>query len=536
VDGVGVIDNADTSLHDVEISGFQIDGNLRELPQSYANSGNGDHNAERLIDFRCDSGNFGSNISIHDMKLYDAYSDAIHLSFFNNVNVYNNFVSDCQHSGIYFISVVNGLTEGNKVFGITSDNLRYDNCVNNIFRYNTLYSFTGDSNGAYKGGQNGVQISDQGFSHGGGSNKPTTTTNVEGYGNVFSSDGLRDIWIDSAGKGVQNVYVHDNQGASINTDGTPVTEISFNNPPTVEMSEKIFSSIFDILNTNLSDSGYVNQSSMFNPDKTLMTKGATSAWIDVVGYTGEIKIGNDTYIPKPGNESALVASGTQTTRDRVVSQESTKKLTVGSDNNLTVDLEVKTTYNVPEKNKITILGKSINYTSYKKKSENTTFSKTFKAPLLFPAFNPPNVSVVDFNGSHAVVYVPELPGIVKIEYRYKNSTATEYRLIGYVGSATNGFKSTDYEVTENYLFDNSGMMSRGLDGLYITDKNFDLSKLNVTVVTPYDNFHISHFEYKVVEDDHLKFFKWGFVGILGYFFIFGRAIHKIIYSVVGKWI
>jgi len=59
-----------------------------------------------------------------------------------------------------------------------------------------------------------------------------------------------------------------------------------------------------------------------------------------------------------------------------------------------------------------------------------TFSKTFKAPLLFPAFNPPNVSVVNFNGSHAIVSVPELPGIVKIEYHYKNSTATEYRLMG----------------------------------------------------------------------------------------------------------
>jgi hypothetical protein len=119
---------------------------------------------------------------------------------------------------------------------------------------NTLYSYTGDSNGAYKNGQNFVQISDQGFSHGGGSDKPTTTTNVEGYGNVFASGGLRDIWIDSAGKGVQNVYIHDNEGASISTDGVPVTEISFTNPPTVEMSEKIFDSIFDILSMNVTDS------------------------------------------------------------------------------------------------------------------------------------------------------------------------------------------------------------------------------------------------------------------------------------------
>lgn len=246
VDGVGIIDNADTSLHDVEISGFQIDGNLKALPSSYADSGDGKHNAERLIDFRCDSGNFGSNISIHDMKLYDAYSDGIHISFANNVNCYNNFVSDCQHSGIYFISVVNGLMDSNKVAGITSDCLRFDNCENNIFCNNTLYSFTGDSNGAYQGGQNGVQIADQGFSHGGGSDKPTTTTNIEGYGNVFSSDGLRDIWIDSTGKGVQNVYVHDNKGTDVSTSGTQVN-ISFTNPPTLEVSEKIFSNIFEIL-------------------------------------------------------------------------------------------------------------------------------------------------------------------------------------------------------------------------------------------------------------------------------------------------
>ena len=78
-----------------------------------------------------------------------------------------------------------------------------------------------------------------------------------------------------------------------------------------------FNSIFDILNVSLSDTAFVNQSSVFLPDKTLMSKGTESAWLDVVGYTGEIKIGNDTYIPKPANESALVVSGTQTTRDRV---------------------------------------------------------------------------------------------------------------------------------------------------------------------------------------------------------------------------
>jgi hypothetical protein len=163
-DGIGIIGELDTHLSNVEIDSFQIDGNLRALPSSYANSGAGDHNSERAIDFRCDSGNFGNNISIHGMKIYDCFSDGIHIAFANNVNCYNNFVSDCQHSGIYFVSVINGLMDSNKVAGITSDCLRFDNCVNNIFRYNTLYSFTGDSGGASKGDQNGVQIADQGFS------------------------------------------------------------------------------------------------------------------------------------------------------------------------------------------------------------------------------------------------------------------------------------------------------------------------------------------------------------------------------------
>jgi len=261
---VGILGNVGTSLYNVEISGFQIDGNLKALPKSYANSGTGAHNAERAVFIRCNAANFGSNISIHDLKIYDCYSDGIHVAFANNVKVYNNFVSDCQHSGIYFVSVVNGLVDSNKVAGITSDCLRFDNCVNTIFRNNILYSFSGDSNGAYQGGQNGVQIADQGFSHGGGSPKPTKTANVEGYGNTFSSGGLRDIWIDSTHKGVKNVYIHDNNGTTVTTSGTPVTgiesanvtgvdyqNVSFSNPPTKEMSEKVFSSMLDILNANV---------------------------------------------------------------------------------------------------------------------------------------------------------------------------------------------------------------------------------------------------------------------------------------------
>jgi Right handed beta helix region len=312
VDGTGIIDNADTSLHDIEISNLEIDGNLKALPSSYANSGSGIHNAERAIDIRCDSGNFGSNISIHDLKIYDCYSDGIHIAFVNNVKVYNNFVSDCQHSGIYFISVLNGLMENNNVASITSDGLRFDNCVNNIFRNNILYSFTGDSNGAYQGGANFVQVSNQGRSHGGGSDKPTSTKNIEGYGNVFSSGGLRDIWIDSTGKGVENVYVHDNKGTTVTTSGTPVTgidfaNISFRNPPTTEMSEKIFNYIFDALNLKYADSGFTNQTAEEIQYSVKQTEqGAIAGGITMIGFSNVVTIDGVNSIPD--NNSILVKS------------------------------------------------------------------------------------------------------------------------------------------------------------------------------------------------------------------------------------
>jgi parallel beta-helix repeat protein len=538
----GVICNPTESLQNVEICFLEVDGNIGNLPRNFDSTPGHDRDAEKLILIGGFSSEYGNNIIIHDVKLYNAFSDGIYLRFTNNIQIYNNEIINCQHEGFFLSACQNADVYNNKVSGICSDGGRFMNSIFYKVHDNVFVSFGGDSFGAYKGGEAGLQIGDQvnevnhGFAP---SYKPFTTDNAEITGNVFGYSSEKAIHLVNLQKNANiiinsNTYLNKEQleRAGIDFD----LNYSVDNLPTLEQSEKVFSSIFDILDSTISDSGYVNQSRVFNPDKTLMSKGSESAWLDVVGYTGQIKIGNDTYIPKPASESAIVVSGTKSSRDRVVRQESSKKLTVSSDNNLTVDLEVKTTYEVPDHNKISVLGKSINYTTRKKVSENTTFTKTFKAPALFPAFNSPNVSVVNFNSSHAVVSVPDLPGIVKIEYTYKNATATEYRLIGYIGSAVNGFKSTEYETIESYLFDNSGMMSRSLDGLYIRDQNFDISKLNVTVVTPYDNFHISHFEYTFIEDDHLKLFKWGFVGFIGFFYIYGRAIYKIIISVVGKWI
>lgn len=56
VDGVGIIGQIDSPQNDIEIHGFQIDGNCHNLPTSYANSDPGNYNAVRLIDLKGSTG------------------------------------------------------------------------------------------------------------------------------------------------------------------------------------------------------------------------------------------------------------------------------------------------------------------------------------------------------------------------------------------------------------------------------------------------------------------------------------------------
>ena len=226
------------------------------MPQPYANYGKGDHNAERAIYFVGNKKDFMENVSVHNMQVYDTFCDGIQIAYCNNALVYSNFISNCQHSGIFLISVVGANVFKNDVAGITSDCLRLDNCENNKIFENTLYSYTGDNtNGQGVKGENGLQIADEGFSHGGGSAKPTHTTDIEVYGNTFANTGWHGVWLDSTGKGYDNVYIHDNTflngkeftNSGSKVDGISIEGISFTNPPSREMSRQVFTSIFDIL-------------------------------------------------------------------------------------------------------------------------------------------------------------------------------------------------------------------------------------------------------------------------------------------------
>ena len=301
--------------------------------------------------------------------------------------------------------------------------------------------------------------------------------------------------------------------------------------PLTEEEIEEFDSIFDVLSMEFSDGAYIEQGTL-NPAKEWTKQGRyTEAWIDVTGYKGQLRIGNKTYIPESPENCAIVLFGTENLAKRPVSQKTSTEL-LSKDVELTVKLTVKTKYEVKAYKTYKVLGQTVKVPYYKEKSETVEFVKTFDAPEMFPVFEPPIVYVTHYNGSHAIVYTPEIDGIVRVDTSYNGSGCTERRLLGYIGTAENGFKSTRYETIDSWSISGK-QMTQSRKGVYIKEP-FDIEKLNVTVVTPYDSFKIEEFEYEVIEDNSLRILSYPLLSFLVVIGIYGRAILKVLYMVVGK--
>jgi hypothetical protein len=199
-DGTGVIGFIGNSIKNVEISNFEIDGNIENQPSGYRGTG-----YERLINFWCDSSNPGRNISIHDMYIHDSAGDGAQICFAKKVFFYNNNMSNLEHDAFFFRDVISSEVYSNNIAGITDDCGRLDDCQDSKVHDNLLYSYDGiNNNSAIEFGENGLQVGDE-------SNKPDATENIEIYNNVFQNIGLTGIQLDTAGLAqTETVSIHHN--------------------------------------------------------------------------------------------------------------------------------------------------------------------------------------------------------------------------------------------------------------------------------------------------------------------------------------
>ena len=500
----GVI-SCEEVVHDVEISNIQIDGNIGNLPSSYANSRSDTrHDCQKLIILHGYSNQFASNIKIHDLKLYNSFSDGCYILFGENIQFYNNIVSNCQHEGFYFSCVKNGLAYGNKIAGITSDAGRLDNCVNCKVFSNLFFSYTGDSYGAWEGGQSGLQIADSGASMGyDGSKKPLSTTNIEVYNNTFSSPGLRAVWLDSTGKGVTNVYIHDNKfiGVSeIETDGTPVDVISSNNvsvegisfenvsvenPPTLEMSEKVFSSIFDILDTTFVESAKSEQNAEnISYDIKETETGKIAGGVKIIGFNNWIMIDNQSYISSL--DDAIVKTS-------VISNPSLKAWSGGIskiDKDLDLSLENDTlTATLTAKTKWYNLKLNAEGNKVKKyKTSTYTFTDTYSpAPMVLE--QPTNITGIIYQYPTYFTFSVPSNGLTKVKYEYGGNSSEHIFLVGSRNYTADGLMFTEYSDLEHW----EGNLQHQGKWVFVLG-TFEGNELNITAYTPYKQIEVKDFD------------------------------------------
>lgn len=528
----GVISNSEESLQNVEICGFQIDGNIGNLPRSYDSTPGHDRDCEKLILIGGWSSQFGNNINIHDMKLYNAFSDGIYLRFVNHAFCYNNLISNCQHEGIFYACVLNGSIYSNKIAGITSDCARLDNCIDCKVYDNLFFSYDGDSYGAYKHGENGLQIGDAGASHGyDGRNKPTHTTNIEVFNNTFSDPGLRAIWLDAAGqKEPNNVYIHDNRfvdASELETLGIPVGDISENNPPTLEMSEKVFSSIFDILNVSFRDTGRTDQAAENIPYTVQETEqGMIAGGIKIIGFEDLITIEGIQYIPDENSTivkyaavrapsfnfwGAGVSNIKETVNTRIENGTAYAKLTVILEY-YTISVNHKT-------------GKTTkNY-----HSTEAVFTDSCQAPEVLERSRNATGQIIFYNNSfnpHTLVYVPSMD-FTKIVYEYAGNTSEHNLMIGERDTNKNGVQYTNFSTSDYWR----GSLSYQGEALYIPG-SVDQDKLNITCYTPYESFQVTKFERteKAWKEEPFSYWVLPFVLKLGIILFFMWRLLKIPFS------
>ena len=290
---VGVVNVLDP--YNIQITGFEIDGNCQNLNPIWANSPGHAHDQEQLIKIAGSSSNFGNNILIANMKLHNSFGDGIQARFIDGIICSDNTIINTQHECIYFKLCKNCKMLKNQMAVITSDGGRFDNCYNGEAEGNIVWKYDGaNNNGAYKGGANGFQVGDAGSSKGYDARTNLIhTENIEIHNNTIIDPGRESIVVDAAGQRPStNVYLHNNifvDTEEVKRMGISVSDdISVNNPPSIEMSEKVFSSIFDIFSMNF-------YTQVGENDTVILPNGVKESPIETTGTIEFYEMGNSTY-------------------------------------------------------------------------------------------------------------------------------------------------------------------------------------------------------------------------------------------------
>ncbi len=524
---VGVVNVLDP--YNIQITGFEIDGNCQNLNPDWANSPGHAHDQEQLIKIAGSSSNFGNNILIANMKLHNSFGDGIQARFIDGIICSDNTIINTQHECIYFKLCKNCKMLKNQMAVITSDGGRFDNCYNGEAEENIVWKYDGaNNNGAYKGGANGFQVGDAGSSKGYDARTNLIhTENIEIHNNTIIDPGRESIVVDAAGQRPStNVYLHNNifvDTEEVKRMGISVSDdISVNNPPSIEMSEKVFSSIFDILGVEFTNTGRTNQTSEEIPYTIQETEhGRIAGGIKIIGFKDLIYIDGVPYIPD--NNSVLVKY--EAVKAPSFSWNDTGVSKIDKDVNIKLENGNATATLTVRMDWYKLSTDSTGASKKKHKTSEAVFSDTVEAPQMLD--RPSELRGVLYEyPTHSMAYVPS-DGLTQIEYEYDDKTVKHVFLLGEQHRTDDGIVYTNFSNVDYW----KGDLNHSGEFLFING-SFDPEKLTVTAYTPYESFQVTHFDY-VKKDYPDKFYADWLFPSFGLFlilwFVAWYYVRKILY-------
>lgn len=495
--------------NNISIHGFQINGNVVNLPASYHQSSSStDHDCECLIRLMGSSSSFGSNVYVYDMTLYDSFSDGMSIRFINNARLFNNVISNCQHEGIFCTCCIDSIVYGNKIAGITSDCLRLDNCVRCKVYDNIFFSYSGThASNTYMHGEAGIQVADAGSSHGyDGSNKPTTTQDIEIYNNSFINCGRVAMWIHgAAAESSANVYVHDNtvigEDELITSGSTFDLNIleyingnySYESTPTLQDSKNIFENITNILNFEFFDDGNTDQilTEISGTVDNETEKGYLSGGIEVAGYTNSVYIDGVQYVPN--DKSYVIKNNVVLSPSYIISSMGTANITKENDVKIkngkiyaAMKVKLTGTVNKVKDNKI--------YTSTRTIQETTFRAEPVPYPEIIDIPDSINVQVDTYQGANNYSYVtlPDQIGLQRVELTYQNLSSDYVYLIGERAQDENGIIYTIYTKLDMWDGNLNHVGKKGIIEEQINISDLDVKVYNVYGEIPVNITHNIH--------------------------------------------
>jgi len=276
--------------------------------------------------------------------------------------------------------------------------------------------------------------------------------------------------------------------------------------PTV-MAE-IDDSIFDVLDMDFFDGDWSIVSGHGTPVKTVQANGNIRGWIDIVGFENMCNIGGKNYVDGDPDDLAIVKYGAWDTIDgwnsNVDHFKKTRSVTCDGEN-VTAKLHLDLLWHTSRlRCSCSPEGGCHCWISKTYHRETANFHVSEPCPNMLTPIENVTAKITFYNHSRSpVAFIDVEPPeyVIKTIFTYNNSSITRHDLVGWVLSTTEGTEYVGFSSNSTVwqIDKNQSMITRRGNSVVIRDRHFNLSKLNISMDTPYSRHYIGNLTMTMVE-------------------------------------